>query len=168
MPQYHNLRCRKHIFFLRGGRGRLTGATVAGQSTVQSRSVTNASDSRSMVLGRASVFSCWCICFSQMCVSKAFYVVVLCGHIEERTRGLTFTRWGWCGLCFWHKPTEPAHSCLLCSCVCFYLYGPFDCISFHKLSRQLSAFSLSSSVLFLPYWFFQLYIFWRKSLSALV
>ena len=31
------------------------------------------------------------------------------------------------------------------SCVCFYLYGPFNCISFHKFSRQLSAFSLCSS-----------------------
>ena len=27
----------------------------------------------------------------------------------------------------------------------FYLYGPFNCISFRKFSRQLSAFSLSSS-----------------------
>ena len=43
------------------------------------------------------------------------------------------------------KPTELAHSCLFCSCVCFCLYGPFNCISFHKFSRQLSAFSLCSS-----------------------
>ena len=28
---------------------------------------------------------------------------------------------------------------------CFCLYGPFNCISFHKFSRQLSAFSLRSS-----------------------
>ena len=33
---------------------------------------------------------------------------------------------------------------LFCSCVCFCLYGPFTCISFHKFSRQLSAFSLCS------------------------
>ena len=41
-----------------------------------------------------------------------------------------------------------------CSCVCFCLHGPFNCIWFHKFSRQLSAFSLSFSVLpvlFLPY-----------------
>ena len=40
-----------------------------------------------------------------------------------------------------------ANSFLFCSCVCFCLYGPFSCISFHKFSRQLSAFSLCSSCL---------------------
>ena len=60
-------------------------------------------------------------------------------------RGLTFTWWGCCGLCVRHKPTELAHSFLFCSCVCFCLYDPFNCISFHKFSRQLSAFSLCSS-----------------------
>ena len=40
--------------------------------------------------------------------------------------------------------TKLAHSYLFCFCVCFCLYGPFNCISFHKFSRQLSAFSLSS------------------------
>ena len=45
----------------------------------------------------------------------------------------------------WHKPTELAHSFLFCSCVCFCLCGPFNCISFHKFSRQLSAFSLCCS-----------------------
>ena len=44
-----------------------------------------------------------------------------------------------------HKPTELAHSFLFCSCVYFSLYGPFNCTSFHKFSRQLSAFSLCSS-----------------------
>ena len=57
----------------------------------------------------------------------------------------TFTWWGCCGLCFWHKPTELAHSFLFCSCVYLCLYGPFTCILFHKFSRQLSAFSLCSS-----------------------
>ena len=57
-------------------------------------------------------------------------------------RGLTFTWWGCCGLCFWHKPTELAHSFLFCSCVRFCLYGPFNCISFHKFSQQLSTFYL--------------------------
>ena len=60
-------------------------------------------------------------------------------------RWLTFTWWGCCGLCQRHKPTELAHSFLFCSCVCFCLYGPFNCISFHKFSRQLSDFSLCSS-----------------------
>ena len=60
--------------------------------------------------------------------------------------GLTFTWWGCRGFCFWHdKPTKLAHSFLFCSFVYFCLYGPFNCISFHKFSQQLSAFSLSSS-----------------------
>ena len=45
----------------------------------------------------------------------------------------------------WHKPTELAHSFLSCYCVSFCLYGPFNCISFHKFSGELSAFSLCSS-----------------------
>ena len=61
-------------------------------------------------------------------------------------RGLTFTWWGCCGLCHRYKSTEPAHSFLFSSCVCF--FGPFNCISFHKFSRQLSVFSLCSSGLF--------------------
>ena len=36
---------------------------------------------------------------------------------------------------------------LFCSRVCFCLYGPFNCISFNKFCRQLSAFSLCSSSL---------------------
>ena len=43
------------------------------------------------------------------------------------------------------KPTELAFSFLFCSSACFCLYSPFICISFHKFSRQLSAFSLCSS-----------------------
>ena len=42
----------------------------------------------------------------------------------------------------WHKPNELAHSFLFCSCVCFRLYDPFNCILFHKFSRQLSIFWL--------------------------
>ena len=63
-------------------------------------------------------------------------------------RGLTFTWWECCGLCLWHKPTELAHSFWLFFFffwVCFCLNGPFSCIAFYKLSRQLSAFSLCSS-----------------------
>ena len=61
------------------------------------------------------------------------------------SHGLTFRWWSCCGLCLWHKPFELAHSFLFCSFVCFCLYGPFKCISFHTFSRQLSAFSLCSS-----------------------
>ena len=42
-------------------------------------------------------------------------------------------------------PSELVHSFLFCVCVCLCLCGPFDYISFHKLSQQLSAFSLCSS-----------------------
>ena len=45
----------------------------------------------------------------------------------------------------WHKPTELAHFILFRSCFCFGLYGSLNCISFHKFSWQLSAFSLCSS-----------------------
>ena len=62
----------------------------------------------------------------------------------ESPRGLTFTWWGCYGLCLWHKPTELANSFLFCSCTYFCLYGPFNCISFHKSSRQLSVLSLCS------------------------
>ena len=45
----------------------------------------------------------------------------------------------------WHKTTTLAHSFLFCSCVCFCLDDPFNCISFHQFSRQLSIFWLCSS-----------------------
>ena len=66
--------------------------------------------------------------------------------------GLTFTWWGCCGLCHWHKPAELAHSFLFCSCVCFCLNAPFNWISFHKFSLQLSIFSLCSSGLISALW----------------
>ena len=69
----------------------------------------------------------------------------------------------------WHKPTELAHSFLIRSCVCFSLYGPVNCISVHKFSRQLSVFSLCfSGLIALLYWSFQLYVSLRKSPSALI
>ena len=59
-------------------------------------------------------------------------------------RGLTFTWWGCCGLCFWYKPTELARSFFIVFLCLYLFYGPFDCISFFKVSGQLSAFSLCS------------------------
>ena len=47
-------------------------------------------------------------------------------------------------VCVWHKATELARSFSFC-CVYFCLNGPFNCISFHEFSRQLSVFSLCSS-----------------------
>ena len=46
--------------------------------------------------------------------------------------GLTFTWWGCCGLCLWHKPTELARSFVFRSCVCFCLHGPSTL--FHSIS----------------------------------
>ena len=54
------------------------------------------------------------------------------------------------------------------SCVCFCLYSPFNCISFHKLSRHSPLSHSLFLVLFLPYWSFQLYISLRQSPSALI
>ena len=45
----------------------------------------------------------------------------------------------------WHKPSELAHTFLFCSCVYVCLHGTFNCISFHKLPRQLYVFWLCSS-----------------------
>ena len=83
---------------------------------------------------------CCCSQHYQSTSSSSFDTVLL---IFNSPRGLTFTWWGCCGLCFWHKPTELAHSFLFCSCAYFCL--SFNCISFHKFSRQLPAFSLCSS-----------------------
>ena len=44
-----------------------------------------------------------------------------------------------------NQPSSPTPFFLFCSCVCFCLYGPFNCISFHKFTQQLSVFSLYSS-----------------------
>ena len=65
----------------------------------------------------------------------------------EGPHGLICTWRGCCSLCLRHKPTELAHSFLLCSCVYCCLHGPFNCISFHEFSRQLSAISLCSPCL---------------------
>ena len=44
-----------------------------------------------------------------------------------------------------NKSTELAHSFLFHSCVYFCLYGPFNCISLHEFSWQISVFSPCSS-----------------------
>ena len=83
-------------------------------------------------------------------------------------RGLTFTWWGCCGSCQGHTPTELAYSFLICSCVYFCFNDHFNCISFHKFCRQLSAFSLFSSSLNSDLLFISIiYLLW-KSPSALI
>ena len=86
--------------------------------------------------------------------------------LRRSPRGFTFSWWGCCGLCQRHKPTELAHSFLFCSCVYFCFIDPFNWISFHKFSRQLSAFSpcssfLNSALLVLS----TIYLFMKVSLS---
>ena len=81
-------------------------------------------------------------------------------------RRLTFTWWGCCGLRFWYKPTELAHSFLFCFCVYFCLYGLSTV--FHSINPPDNS-PLSHSVLpvlLLPYWSFQLCISLWKSPSA--
>ena len=66
----------------------------------------------------------------------------------------------------WHKPTELAHSFKLCSLVYFCLYGPFNCISFHKFSQQLSVFSLCScGLISTPLVLSTIYLFMKVSFS---
>ena len=82
------------------------------------------------------------MCKFDVCNMSDRQVLDCCG---SGPGGFTFTWWGCYGLCLWHKPTELAHSFLLRSCIYFCLYSPFDCISCHKFSQQLSVFSLCSS-----------------------
>ena len=64
-----------------------------------------------------------------------------------------------------NQPTLPTLF-LFCSSVCFCLYGPFNCISFHKCSWQLYAFSLCSSGLIAAKLVFStIYLFTKVSLS---
>ena len=79
--------------------------------------------------------------------------------------GLTLTWWGCCGLCLWCKPAKLAHSFWFYSCVCFCLYGPFNCILFHKF-WQLSTFSLCSYGLIGPFNYISMSLW--KSPSALI
>ena len=62
-----------------------------------------------------------------------------------RPRRLTFTWWRCCGLYLGHKPNELAHFLFILFLCLFLSYGPFNFISFHKFSRQMSVLSLCSS-----------------------
>ena len=78
-------------------------------------------------------------------VSVCLYVSLLfLSHTYPRR--LTYMWWGCCNFCLWlNQLSLPTASCsVLESFVFFCLYGPFNCISFHKFSRQLSVFSLCS------------------------
>ena len=83
-------------------------------------------------------------------------------YLALSPHGLTFKRWECCSLCLWHKPTELAHSFLVCSCVC--LYGPLNWISFHKFSWHLFAQFIWSYFCFIGP-FNYTYLFVKVSLS---
>ena len=118
-----------------------------------------------------------CTRYQLLAVKLAHLTPDLTSHLREVGTGFDLPQkhshcggrsiwWGCCSLCLWREPTELAHSFLFCSCVCFCLYGHFSCISFHKFSRQVSAFSLCSSglpsALLVPS---VIYLFMKVSLS---
>ena len=82
--------------------------------------------------------------------------------------GFTFTWWGCCGLCLWHKPAELAHSFypVLVSVSAFMTLSTV----FHSINSPDNA-PLSHSVLpllYMPYWSFQLYSLKEMSPAALI
>ena len=93
----------------------------------------------------------WCYCvfsWSFSAIPKLDEWAILsetfaCTH--RHPLGLAFTRWGCYGLRWRHKSTGLAHTFFILFLCLFLSYGPFNCISFHKPSRQLSIFSLCSS-----------------------
>ena len=74
-------------------------------------------------------------------VHSTSFVPILFTHVSSGSP----SRGGNVTVYVWYKLTKLAHSFLFRSCVYFSLYGPFNCISFHKFSQQLSIFSLCSS-----------------------
>ena len=113
---------------------------------------TNSLQKRNQFLGFCFLLKRWMFCKWDVpivpCVS--FQNALFCGP-----RGLTFTWWGRCGLRFWYKPTELAHSffsvLLSISCVFMTLSTVFHSINSPDNS-PLSHCVLP--VLFLPYWSF--------------
>ena len=104
-------------------------------------------------------------------------VPVVCDNDSNRDqwpcpRGLTFTWWGCCGYCLWHKPSELANSFFLFFYSVLLSISVFMALSavFHSTNSP-DNFPLSHPVLpviFLPYWSFQLYTSLWKSASALI
>ena len=86
-----------------------------------------------------------------------------------RPHGLTFTWWGCCSSCLWHKPTEPAHAFFYSVLVSVSVFMALSTV-FHSINFPDNS-SISHSVLqvlFLPYWSFQVYISLWKSPPALM
>ena len=101
-----------------------------------------------------------------VCVSLSVVFDYIVCNVYHPPRGLTFTWRGCCGLRLWYKSTALTHTFLFCSCACFWLESPFNCISFHKFS-QFSAFSFCSSGLISALLVHSnIYLFMRVSLSS--
>ena len=79
-------------------------------------------------------------------------------------RGLTFTWWGCCSLCFWHKPAELAHSSLFCSCVCLSL-SPFPLYFIPYILPTTLCFLTFSDLIFALLVLSTIYLFRKVSIS---
>ena len=96
--------------------------------------------------------TCMCMCECVCACVRACLCVCVCVPAGSPSRGRDFAVYDF----DINQPSLPTpfYSVL----VYFGLSGPFNCISFHKFSRHLPAFSLCSSGL-LSHWSLQLYIF---------
>ena len=95
------------------------------------------------------------------CVFAHHFIIPLSPH------GTTFVWWG-CYVYVWHKPTELAHFLLFCSRIYFCLMALSTVFpSINTPDNSPLSFAVLS-VLFLPYWSFQLRISLWKSPSALI
>ena len=110
------------------------------------------------------VFLQLCFCFeshlfllqSNCCCCRCFFFC---------PRRVTFTWWGCSGLCFFILTNRTCPFLFILFSCLFLFYGPFNCISLHKFSRQLSAFSLCSSSILSALLIFQLYNLSRVKVS---
>ena len=81
----------------------------------------------------SDVQMCWSLCAE--CVEflsqrRSGAVLMESRHGEGQTDKQKLYQRKRSDFCLFHKPSELAHSLSFCSCVCFCLYGPFNCISF--------------------------------------
>ena len=84
-------------------------------------------------------------------------------------RGLTLS---WLFFFLWtvyvldlNQPSLPTFFLLFCSCVCFCLFGPFNCISFHKFFRDSPFSDCSSSLTSALLVLSAMYLFMKVSFS---
>ena len=88
--------------------------------------------------------------------------------INGGPHGLTFSWWGCYVLCLRHKPTEFTHS-FYSVVVSVSVFMALSTVLYSINSPDNSPLSHSALlVLFLPYWYFQLYVSSWKSPSALI